>query len=453
LDPDPSSSTIGVADAVGFAFDPAIVAVEIGVLLLLLASSALFSGSEVALFSIKASTRVALAAGKDRAGRRVARLLEKPREVLVTILILNTFANVMAAIIAAVVTAQAASTFQWSTTLTVAIEVVVLTFVILVVSEITPKLLATRNPQIFAKRVGGLLFVLHRLLRPVSRSLAGMTAGIHSGLTPSARRISGEDVKTMAEIGEAHGTIEHEERELIHSIVEFGETSVREIMVSRLDIQAIPVTATLQEALEIVRSSGHSRLPLYVDHLDNILGVVHAKDLLPYLSDTDEAVRIDLTRIARRPVFVPPGKKLDDLLREFQSRKTHIAIVVDEYGGTAGLVTLEDVLEEIVGDIRDEHDEDEETYAERLDDWSYRCDARLNLDDLGELLGVELAAEEFDFETLGGLIFHLSGSVPSAGDVLEYEGIRLTVESVETNRIGEVLVRQLPEAAVPRDDA
>jgi putative hemolysin len=425
--------------------DPAALGAQLLVLVLLLLASALFSGSEVALFSLDSSAREALALASDRASTRVLALLENPRQLLVTILILNTIVNVGAAILAALMVASVAHALGWNPTWTVLSEMVALTFVLLVVSEITPKLIASRHAPAYSRNVSGLLAVLHHVLGPVSRRLASIMAALQQRFTDaSSHRLSPEDLKAMAEIGEAHGTLEEEERELIHSIVEFGETTVREVMVSRLDVVALSVSSTLDDALAVIRDSGHSRLPLYVEHLDNILGIVYAKDLLPYLTGTNGTPKLDWTRIARPPMFVPLGKRLDDLLRDFQSKKMHLAIVVDEYGGTAGLVTMEDILEEIVGDIRDEHDDGEEPLYQKLDEYSYRFDARINLDDLNEVLGIELETEDFDFETLGGLIFHLAGAIPSVGDEVEYGSLRMTVETTEHHRIGRVLVELNP---------
>lgn len=422
--------------------DPVSFAIGGAVLLVLLLISAVVSGSEVALFSIDTGMREQLAAAEDRASRRVIWLLERPRALLITILILNTVVNVGAAILAAILTHRLAEIYGWSEAITFIGEVIALTFVLLVVSEISPKLLASRNAVAFARRVSLPLSLAHRPLLPLSGAVARRMQAFHGRFTAVPTRLSGEDLKAMAEIGEAHGSLEEEERELIHSIVEFGETTVREIMVSRLDIVALPAGATVSDAVAVIRKSGHSRMPLYVEHLDNILGVVYAKDLLRHMASHGDEEQVDWTRIARPPMFVPLGKKLDDLLRDFQSRKTHIAIVVDEYGGTAGLVTLENVLEEIVGDIRDEHDELEEALFEQLDARRFRFDARIDLDDLNDVLGTDIDTEEFDFETLGGLIFHITGAIPSVGDEVVYGDLRMTVETVEQHRIGRVLLER-----------
>lgn len=375
------------------------------------------------------------------------RLLSRPQHLLITILILNTVINVTAAVLAALVTAEVAEAQQWSTAATFVVEVVVLAFVLLVVSEITPKLIASRHAVSYSRIVAMPLRLLYRLLFPVVAVIALLMRrtqrGVSRWLMPPDV-LSPEDVKMMAEIGRAHGSLEDDEHAWIQSIVDFGETPVRAVMINRLDIVALPVTASMQEALELIRTTGHSRLPLYVDHLDNILGIIHAKDLLSYLPSAQGSPRPDWTSLMRPPMFVPLGKKLDDLLEDFQRRKTHIAIVVDEYGGTAGLVALEDVLEEVVGDFRDEHDEDERPEYERMADGRYRIDARMNLDDLNEVLDLDLDTEDFDFETLGGLVFHLAGDIPGEGDSVKYGRLSLTVEAVENNRIRLVQADVIP---------
>ncbi len=415
------------------------------VLVLLLLASAIISGSEVALFSLDGSVKETLAEAEDQASRRVLALLEKPHSLLITILLLNTFVNVSAAILAALITERMASGLALSQTVVFILEVIVLTFVLLVVSEITPKLIAKRHATTYSRIVSAPLMVLHKLLRPISSVLARAMRFVQSRFKPRPPPpLSSEDIKAMAEIGEAHGTFEEEERELIHSIVEFGDTSARAIMINRLDIVALPVTATLAEAIEIIRTSSLSRLPLYVDHLDNILGMIYAKDLLPYLKNGNGVQRIDWTSLMRPTMFVPMGRKLDDLLKDFQRKKTHLAIVVDEYGGTAGMVTLEDVLEEVVGDMRDELDEAESDLYEKLGEDRFRIDARIDLDDLNDLLALDFDTESFDFETLGGLIFHLTGNIPSEGEEMVYDRLSMRVETVENNRIRHVHVQVKP---------
>ena len=415
---------------------------------LLLALSALFSGSEVALFSISPGEREDLREATDSASGRVLGLLDRPRRLLAAILLLNTVVNVGAAILSTRLMLGAAETFGWSPLVALAANVVGLTFVLLVTSEIAPKLVASRQPVRFATGVVGLLGPLVRVVSPVADLLARLATAVQSRFRVVAEPLSSDDIKSMADVGEAQGSIGEQERALIHSIVEFGETTVRAVMVSRVDVQSLSADATLDEALDLIRESGHSRFPLYKDHLDNVLGVVYAKDLLPTIEG--DGATPDWAALARKPQFVPPGKTLDDMLADFQQSSTHMAIVVDEYGGTAGLVTLEDLLEEVVGEIRDELDHpDDDTLIRMVEPGVFRAEARVDLDDVAEAVGVELATDEFDFETLGGLILHLAGDIPAPGDEVSYAGLRLHVETVEDNRIHNVRVEVVPEPETP----
>ena len=426
--------TLGAAGAVG----PLGLALEGGVFVLLLILSALFSGSEVALFSITAAEKERLADEATPAGLRVLGLLDKPRRLLVAILLLNTVVNVGAAILSTQLVLALSAAYGWSEVAVLAVNVIALTFILLVVSEIAPKLIASRHATRFAERVAPFLRPLVTVLAPLADALAGLAARIRARVRTPEAPLSSDDIKSMADVGEQQGSLEERERALIHSIVEFGETTVREVMVSRVDLTALPTTATLAESLETIRESGHSRFPLYDGSLDDVRGVVYAKDLLPYLG-TPEAENghvPDWEAIARRPPFVPPSKPLDDMLADFQTTSTHLAIVVDEYGGTAGLVTLEDLLEEVVGEIRDELDDaEDEKYIDRVEDGVWDCEARIDLDDLADAVGVELDTGAYDFETLGGLVLDLAGEIPAPGDEFEQERLHLRVVEMDENRI------------------
>ena len=449
MDPASSLGLLGPTPLADIVLSPLGLSVQIGVFLCLLALSALFSGSEVALFSISAGERENLASGGASA-QRVLALLDRPRRLLVAILLMNTVVNVGAAILSTRVVLAVSEAYAWSPTIVLVVNVVALTFILLVTSEIAPKLVASRQPVRFAQAVVPFLAPLVALLSPVADLLAGLATRLQARFHASDDPLSSDDIKTMADVGEAQGSLEEEERALIHSIVEFGETTVREVMVSRVDMKALPATATLDDALDTIRASGHSRFPLYRDDLDHLLGVVYAKDLLPYLEgDTaaggDPLAPIDWEAIARQPQYVPPNKPLDDMLADFQRTSTHLAIVVDEYGGTAGLVTLEDLLEEVVGEIRDElDDEAQETLVRELEPEVWQAEARVDLDDLADAVGVELDADDYDFETLGGLILHLTGDIPEPGDEVSHEGLLFRVETVEQNRIQDVRIETLP---------
>ena len=429
-------------------YSPLSFGVELLVFILFLIGSGFVSGSEVALFSLDAADIAGLKASSNKSSQRVLRLLSDPEALLVTILVLNNVFNVAAVTLAAVMTLQLASIFLWSKTVVIVAEIVIVTFVLLIIGEMTPKLTAVNNPVKYSELTSSPLVLMHRLIGPFSRAVSGFVVAMQSHI-PEGAPLSADDVKRIAEVGEERGDLAEEERELIDAIVELGDTAVREIMVSRMDIVAIPDTASFIEVLDVIRASGHSRLPMYKGDLDTIEGVIYAKDLIPFLGEDSGDDRVDWQPIVRRPLIVPTGKKLDSLLREFQSRRTHVAIVVDEYGGTAGLVTLEDVLEEIVGDIRDEYDLDEQPLWRLVGPLAISVDAKIDLDELNEvieeLFGVPekklIDTEQFDFETVGGLIFHLTESIPSPGHEVTYENLCLTVETVDNHRIGRVRVR------------
>ena len=440
---DPASSPALAALLLDALPGPLGLAIQIGVFVLLLALSALFSGSEVALFSIQPGEREGLRDSGSAGASRVLRLLERPRRLLAAILLLNTVVNVGAAILSTRLMLGAAEAFGWGQFAALAANVVGLTFLLLVTSEIAPKLIASRQPLSFATQVSGFLAPLVRLVTPLADLLAGLATAVQSRFRVVAEPLSSDDIKSMADVGEAQGSIGEQERALIHSIVEFGETTVRAVMVSRVDVQALSADASLDEAMDLIRETGHSRFPLYQEHLDNVLGVVYAKDLLPTIEGDGRTP--DWAALARKPQFVPPGKTLDDMLADFQQSSTHMAIVVDEYGGTAGLVTLEDLLEEVVGEIRDELDGPEhELLIHPVEPGVFRAEGRVDLDDLAEAVGVALVTDDFDFETLGGLILHLVGEIPEPGAVVEFEGLRLCVETVEDNRIHNVRIERLP---------
>jgi CBS domain containing-hemolysin-like protein len=224
-------------------------------------------------------------------------------------------------------------------------------------------------------------------------------------------------------------------------VLELGEQHVHEVMVPRIDIQALPVTATLDEMIATIVKEGHSRIPIYDESIDNVIGILYAKDLLPLLKGGRQP---DLRKIVRAPVFVPESISVDDLLHQLQRQKVHIAIVLDEYGGTAGLVTIEDLIEQIVGEIQDEYDV-EEPMLEPLDEDRARVDGRASVDDMANHFGIELnAADKEQYDTVGGLVFHEFGGVPSVGDSVEVDGLTLTVESTDGRRVGKVLVVRKP---------
>ncbi|MDQ4029348.1 MAG: hemolysin family protein, partial [Actinomycetota bacterium] len=253
--------------------------------------------------------------------------------------------------------------------------------------------------------------------------------------------VSEEEARTLSEIAEQEEEIEEEEREMIHSIFEFGDTVVREVMVPRPDMVTAPADATVDEVLETIVKAGYSRIPIYEGDNDNIVGVLYAKDLLKRVHESKGDLKV--SSLARAPLFVPEQKRVSDLLREMQEQRVHMAIVIDEYGGTAGLVTIEDLIEEIVGEIVDEYDQ-EEPLVEPVDDDSIRVDAKMSIDEVNEMLKVELPHEEWD--TVGGLVFGLTGRVPLPGERVRFDSLEFLTERVTGRRIQKVVITKLPQA-------
>ena len=404
--------------------------------------SALFSGAEVAFFSL--TNRLEDLQQSDEEGgadHRILAMLNKPRRLLATILIGNTFANIISSVLAAVITGSLLGLIGLSEVVVYTLEVIVLTFIILILSEITPKLIAINNPLSTSRRVSGFIYVLYILLKPVAIVLAQSAVNLERRLPKPTSKMTTEDIKTMAEVSEKEGSIKEDEREIIENVIEFGTTTVREIMTSRVNVIGVSTTDTLVDVLKLIKEQAFSRMPLYENDLDTILGVIYAKDLLPYINnESDEEVALNWKTICRKALFIPTTKKLDDLLRDFQQEKTHMAIVVDEYGGTEGLITMDDILEEIVGDIVDEEGEEETQYT-RFKSGIYIFDAQIDLDDMEDILECEITSEDDEFETLGGLIYHLTESLPTVGERVNYKNLEFTVHSVQNNRIKKVRVK------------
>lgn len=404
--------------------------------------SALFSGSEVAFFSL-ANQQDTLDKGdiSGSADELILRMLQRPRRLLATILIGNTFANIIASVLAAVVTGNIVAYFGFSELIVYTLEILVLTFMILILSEITPKIIAINDPLKSARRLSRFIYSFYILLLPLSKLIANSTISLEERLPKPDSKMTSEDIMTMAEVSEMEGSLKSDEREIIENVIEFGTTAVREIMTSRVNIVAVSTENSLNEVLALIREKGLSRMPLYENDLDNILGIIYSKDVLPYINSDIERTTINWRTIARKALFIPATKKLDDLLRDFQQEKTHIAIVVDEYGGTEGLITLDDILEEIVGDISDEYGDSEEKLFTKFKNGVYVFDAKIDLDDMEEILNLELTADDDDFETLGGLVYHLTERIPNVGERIYYKGLELTIHSVQNNRVRKLRVK------------
>lgn len=324
--------------------------------------------------------------------------------------------------------------------------------VMLILAQLVPEALGVHYSERLALALAGPLNLLATLFMPVVRLVVWISNGIAQvfGAGPRSEMpfVTEEEIRTLVDAGEEEGVLEVEEKEMIYSIFDLGDTMTREVMVPRIDIVALEVTTPLLEALETIMQAGHSRIPVYKETIDNIEGLLYAKDLLPYLRDgrTD----VPLKGLLREAYFVPETKRASELLPDLQQRRVHMAVVVDEYGGVAGLVTIEDLLEEIVGEIQDEYDS-EEPFVEFVNENEYVFDARVDLDDLNRLMDVSLPTEEND--TLGGFIYTELGKVPAPGDHVAYDDMEFVVESVAGRRIRKVRVRRhLPPAIQPEGE-
>jgi len=422
--------------------------IQVLIMILGLVLSAVFSGSEVAFFSLtnKMDLLDTGTSESDKKTGRIITMLDRPRRLLATILIGNTFANIITSVVAALLTGKFIAYFGFSEIVVFTVEVIVLTYVIIILSEITPKVIAINNPLRVARLYCNFIYVNFVLLSPFTNMIATSTMKLEKKLPKPPSTISSHDIKTMAEVSEMEGSIKGDEREIIENVIEFSNTTVREIMTSRVNIVAVSMEDDLSTVLGLIRGKGFSRMPLYEEDMDNILGVIHAKDVLPYINSDLERTTINWRTIARKGLFIPATKKLDDLLREFQQEKTHIAIVVDEYGGTEGLISLDDILEEIIGDISDEYDDGEKLYT-RFKSGVYLFDAKIDLDDMEEILDLDLTTPDDEYETLGGLIYHLTERLPSVGERVYYDHMEITVHSVENNRVRKLRVRKMASSS------
>jgi putative hemolysin len=429
-------------------------ALVIGLILL----GGFFAASEIALITVKRHRLHQLVGEGSRAARVAQRLTEDPSRFLATIQIAITFLGFLAAGVGAVSLSDSLAGLIALVPIDLVrdaadgVSFVLVTLLIalasIIIGELVPKTLALTFADRFALVVARPIGWMDRLLRPIVWLVSSVSNVLVRALggrdRPQAGYLSTEELKMLVETGSETGGIEEDEKEMIHGVIELGETMVHEVMVPRIGIRAVEASASLEEVLDVIVRAGHSRLPVYEENLDNIVGILYAKDLLPLLKrNGGPPPEIDLRRLARPPVYVPETKAVDELLHEMQVAKRHIAIVVDEYGGTAGLITLEDVVEEIVGEIQDEYDT-EESLVETLDrdgETAFRLDGRVSMDDLRDLFDLPDAEEEDEeaYDTVGGLIVHRAGRIPLPGEQIPFRGVTLTVETAEPRRVAKVI--------------
>jgi putative hemolysin len=448
--------------------------IELLVVVTLILVGGFFAASEIALITVKRHRLSQLADDGSRAAATARRLTEDPSRFLATIQIAITFLGFLAGAVGAtafsVHLAELINDIPWAPIQEAAglIAFVIVTLVIalvsIIVGELVPKTLALNFPERLALFVARPIGFLQGLLSPivwlVSRLSAILVRLLGGTETPQGGYLSTEELKLLVETGSERGDIEEEEKEMITGVIELGDKQVHEVMVPRIGIRAVNVDDPLDEVLDTIVAAGHSRLPVFAESLDNIIGILYAKDLLPYLKGNGRgAEAIDLRKLARPPVYVPESKPVDDLLHEMQVAKRHIAIVVDEYGGTAGLVTMEDVVEEIVGEIEDEYDAEDSSVEEVSTDAeiAFRLDGRVSMDDLRDLfdLSDDDEPDEDAYDTIGGFVVHRVGRIPLPGaDIPFRDDVRIVVEAAEPRRVARVVAsRPRREDEQPTGDA
>lgn len=428
-------------------FDPGLI-VPLVILIVLLIVSALVSGSEVAFFSLKSQDLDDLKGKSKPTFDSVVELLDHPKTLLATILISNNFVNVGIVILSSYITGTMFD-FSSNPTLGFVLEVVIITFLILLFGEVLPKVYATRSSVAFSSFMSRPMLIMRGVFRPVSLVLVRSTNFIEKRLNKATENLSVDDLSQALELTNSEDTSQDEQK-ILEGIVKFGNTNVRQIMKPRMDVICIDVTWDYHKVLSIILDSGYSRIPVYEDNFDNVKGVLYIKDLLPHI---DAAEDFDWNALMRDSFFVPENKKIDDLLKEFQEKKIHLAVVVDEFGGTSGIITLEDVIEEIVGEISDEFDDDELVYS-KLDDRHYVFEAKIHLTDFSKVLDIDV--ERFDqargeADTLAGFVLEIAGKFPEKNEEIEFDGIIFRVESRDGRRIKRIKV-SLPETTSDEQD-
>jgi len=406
------------------------------ILIVLLMCSALISGAEVALFSLTKSNLDEGLENKSAAMQIIAKLLERPKKLLATILVANNFINIAVVLLFAYIGETIFSSIT-NALFRFLLEVVSATFLILLFGEIIPKIYASRNSVKFSSFMAKPLRVLDVVFSPLSLPMRYVTIKIHSKFGKQRSNLSVNQLSQALELTNDEDTTK-EEQKLLQGIVSFGNTDTKQVMRPRMDLFALSMDTPYETIIKEIIHNGYSRIPVYEESIDTIKGVLYIKDLLPHLNKKT----FDWTTILREPFFVPENKKLDDLMVEFQTKKVHLAVVVDEYGGTSGLVSLEDIIEEIVGDISDEYDDDDLVYT-KLDNNNYSFEGKTPLKDVYKIVGIEADAELFETrkgeaETLAGFVLEISGGFPRIGSKINFENYVFTVEALERKRIKQI---------------
>ena len=410
---------------------------QLTVLLVSLALCAMASAAETSLTSISRIKLKNLVEEGDQKGVEIDHLLSNPNKFLSTILIVNSVAVIVASSMATVLA------LRFSASLGELLSTIIISLVVLIFCEITPKTSAVQNPLRWAKAFVGPVRATAWVLTPIVWSLGAVTNSLVRLVGGQVKHkgpfVTEEELRLLVTVGEEEGVLEEEETEMIHSIFEFADTTVREVMIPRIDMVTLESDATVDDAVDLALQGGFSRIPVYKESIDDIVGVLYTKDMLKQLRENHDALPI--IGLVRPAYFVPETKKLDDLLREMRQKHVHIVLVIDEYGSVAGLVTIEDLVEEIIGDIQDEYDREEQLY-QQVNENEYIFDAKINIDEFNELMDTGL--DDTDYETLGGFLYAQLDKIPNIGDAATFNDLTFTVLTTRGRRITQVKVIRKP---------
>jgi gliding motility-associated protein GldE len=409
----------------------------------LLFLSGLASASEVAFFSLPTSTVENFSKSKSRAKKLVAKLLEQPQKLLLTILIANNFINVGIALVGTIIALRVSPMLEVESEYAISVSVILITVLVIVFGEILPKVISSKNPELVSTLLSGFVNIASIIFYPLTELFLILTNAFKKRIPKPESNILVEEIEPLIELGGKYGVIHEEEKKIIKNLLQFPEKTVKDVMTSRVDMVAIELGTELNQIIKVIRETGFSRLPVYQEQIDNIIGILYAKDIIQFVRDRKARKKFDIRKILREPIFVPETMRLKTLLQEFKQRKMHIAIVVDEFGGTAGLVTLQDIITEIFGEI--ERDLQEDKLFEKVGENEFVFDASLSIDEANEILGANLKTTQSDYDTIGGFVLEITGKIPKEKDVIIYENLKFTIEKVDNRRIKKIRVEKLKE--------
>lgn len=404
-------------------------------MLILLVCSALFSASENAMFSLGPQVLKDLRETEDKVSKTLLDLLYNHKKLLATILIANNFVNVFIVFCSTILFNDTVFDFSFNPTIGFVLQAVVVTLILLLFGEVFPKVYATAENVRIARMMAIPLFWLSRIMYPLVYLLENSTGLLDRRVAKKGHQVSIDDLNQAIDITTDNDQSD-DEKDILKGIVNFGNIPVKQIMRSRMDVVSLDAETSYAEVLEMVKEWGYSRVPVYRDSFDTVIGILYIKDLLPHIRSD----KFDWLSVLRQPYFVPETKKLDDLMNEFQEKRVHMAIVVDEYGGTSGIVTMEDVLEEVFGEIKDEFDEDDFSYS-KLDDHTYVFEGKTLIHDICRITELDISIFDEvkgDADTLGGLLIEMEGNIPNIGSRIRYHNFEFVVESADRRKIKRV---------------